>query len=72
MFYKFRKKHALRLSIRLEVSGRRSKGRPKKRWRDTIKEDMKKYRLTEDMAQNRKNWMTEILAGPAQGDGQER
>ena len=26
---------------------------------------------TEDMAQYRKYWMTEILAGPAQGDGQE-
>ena len=33
---------------------------------------MKKYQLTEDMAQDRKYWMTKILAGPAQGDGQER
>ena len=32
---------------------------------------MKKYRLTEDMAQDRKYWMTQILAGPAQGDGQD-
>ena len=30
---------------------------------------MKKYQLTEDMAQVRKYWMTEIMAGPAQGDG---
>ena len=41
-------------------------------WRDNKKEDMKKYRLTEDMAQDRKYWMTEIIAGPAQGDCQER
>ena len=41
-------------------------------WRDNIREDTKKYRLTEDMAQDRKYWMTKILAGPAQGDGQER
>ena len=27
---------------------------------------------TEDVAQDRKYWMTEIMAGPAQGDGQER
>ena len=27
---------------------------------------MKKYQLTEDMAQDRKYWMTKILAGPAQ------
>ena len=33
---------------------------------------MKKYQLTEDMAQDRKYWMTKILASPAQGDGQER
>ena len=59
-------------SLRLEVSGRRSRGRPKKRWRDNIQGDMKKYQLTEDMAQYRKYWMTKILAGPAQGDGQER
>ena len=55
--------------LRLEVSGRRSRGRPKNRWRDNIKGDMKKYRLTEDMAQDRKHWMTKIMAGPAQGDG---
>ena len=64
--------HICAKSLRLEVSGRRSRGRPKKRWRDNIKEDMKKYQLTEDMAQYREYWMTKIMAGPAQGDGQER
>ena len=59
-------------SLRLQVSGRRSRGRPKKRWRDNIQGDMWKYQLTEDMAQDRKYWMTKILAGPAQGDGQEK
>ena len=63
--------HISAKSLRLEVSGRRSRGRPKKRLRDTIKGDMKKYQMTEDMAQDRKYWMTKILAGPAQ-DGQER
>ena len=36
--------------------------------RDNIKGDMKKYQLTEHMAQDRKYWMTKIMAGPAQGD----
>ena len=63
--------HICAKSLRLEVSGRRSRGRPKKRWRDNIQEDMKKCQLTGDMAQYRKYWMFEILAGPAQGDGQE-
>ena len=44
----------------------------KKRWKDNIKGDMKKYRLTEDMAQDRTYWTTEIMAGSTQGDGQER
>ena len=47
-------------SLRQEVSGRRNRGRPKKRWRDNIQGDMKKYQLTEDMAQDRKYWMTKI------------
>ena len=64
--------HIYAKSLRLEVSGRRSRGRPRKRWRDNIPGDMKKYRLTEDMAQDRKYWMTQIMAGPAQGDGQEK
>ena len=64
--------HICAKSLILEVSGRRSRGRPRKRWRDNIQGDMKKYRLTEDMAHDRKYWMTQILAGPAQGDGQER
>ena len=58
--------------VRLEVSGRRSRGRSKKRWRDNVQGDIKKYQLTEDMAQDRKYWMTIILAGLAQGDSQER
>ena len=61
--------HICAKSLRLDISGRRSRGRPKKRWRDNIQGDMKKYQLTEHMAQERKYWMTKILAGPAQGAG---
>ena len=63
--------HICAKSLRLKVLGRRSRGQPKKRWRDNIKEDMKKYRLTEGMTQYRKCWMTKIMAGPALADGQE-
>ena len=56
--------HICAKSLRLEVSGRRrSRSRPKKRWRDNIKKDIKKYQLTEDMAQDRTYWMTKITAG---------
>ena len=57
--------HICSKSLRPEVSGRWSKGRPKKIWMNNIKKDMKKYQLTEDMAQYRKYWMTKIMTGPA-------
>ena len=60
--------HICAKSLRLVVSGRRSRDRPKKRWRDNVKGDMKKYQLTEDMAKYRTYWMTKILPG----DGQKR
>ena len=46
--------HVCAKSLILEVSGRMSRGRPRTRRRDNIQRDMKKYRLTEDMAQDRK------------------
>ena len=60
------------ICVKSLVSGRRSRGRPKKRWRDNIKEEMEKYQLTEDMAKERKYWMTKTMASPAQGDGEGR
>ena len=44
------RKHICAKSLRIEVSGIRSRTRPKKRRRDNIQGDMKKYQLTEDMA----------------------
>ena len=41
---------------------KRRRGRAKKRGRESIKGDSKKYELTEDMAQDRKYWMTQIMA----------
>ena len=64
--------HICAKSLRLEVSGRRSRRRPKNRWRDNIQGYLKKYQLTEDMAQYRNYWMNKILAGPGQGHGQKR
>ena len=63
--------HICSKSLRPDISGRWSKGRPKRIWRDNIMEHMNNYQLTEDMSHYRKYWMTKIMAGPAQGDGQE-
>ena len=55
-------------NVVLSVLEARSRCRPKKRWRDNIQGDLKKKQLTEDMPQDRKYWMTKILAA----DGQKR
>ena len=40
----------------LEVAGRRPRGRPKKRWKDVVLQDMQQLNINEDMAMNRDNW----------------
>ena len=44
------------LAMELEVKGRRPVGRPKKTWSKVVEEDMKKLNITEDMAEDRKQW----------------
>ena len=40
----------------LEVPGQRTRGRPKLRWKDRIKEDMLEENLREHQAINRNEW----------------
>ena len=42
--------------MKLEVEGRRPVGRPKKTWSKVGEEDMRKLIITEDMAEDRKQW----------------
>ena len=46
----------LRRVMELEVEGRRPVGRPKKTWSKVVEEDMKKLNITEDMAEDRRQW----------------
>ena len=50
--------------LNMQVQGKRRRGRPKKRWLDNIREDMKEYKMTEDMAQDRSVWRMKTKAGP--------
>ena len=43
--------------------GKRKRGRPKRRWRDCIKDDMEAMRMTEDDLQDRELWKAKIYAG---------
>ena len=42
--------------MELEVKVRRPVGRPKKTWIKVVEEDMRKLNITEDMAEDRKQW----------------
>ena len=46
----------LRRMMELEVEGRRPVGRPKTTWSKVVEEDMRKLNVTEDMAEDRKQW----------------
>ena len=46
----------LRRAVELEVEGRRPVGRPKKTWCEVMEKDMRKLNITEDMAENIKQW----------------
>ena len=50
--------------LNMQVQGKRIRGRPKKRWLDNIREDMKEYNMTEDMAQDRSVWRMKTKPGP--------
>ncbi|GKC67167.1 retrovirus-related pol polyprotein LINE-1 [Tanacetum coccineum] len=47
----------------LVVDGSRRKGRPKLRWEDRVKNDMKVLLLSEDMTFDRNEWMDRIILG---------
>ena len=56
------------LNMQVQLNIRR--GRPNKRLLDNIREDMKEYKMTEDIAaQNRSVWHVKIKAGPLQHGG---
>ena len=51
--------------VKHSSAGKEKKGRPKKeRWLDNFRDDMKEYKMTKDMAQNRRVWHMKTKAGP--------
>ena len=46
--------------MELEIKGNRGRGRPKKRWMDSVKEDLNVKELTANMTRDRKEWRTRI------------
>ena len=52
----------------LEVEGRRPLGRPKKTYIKVVEKDMRKFNITEDMAEDRKQWK-QLVYCPTPGVG---
>ncbi|GKD31875.1 hypothetical protein Tco_1242653 [Tanacetum coccineum] len=53
----------------LVVDGLRRRGRPKLRWEDRVKHDMKELLLSEDMTSDRKEWRAKISSGKSSSSG---
>ena len=55
--------HVGRQMLDMEIWGRRKKGRPRKRWRDCVREDMIWKGIDENEAQNENQWRRLINNG---------
>ena len=47
----------------MELSGKRKRGRPKRRFMDVVKEDMAEVEVTEEDTVDRRNWRKKIRCG---------
>ena len=49
--------------LRMELSGKRKRGRPKRRFMDVVKEDMAEVEVTEEDTEDRNNWRWKFHCG---------
>ena len=49
--------------LRMELPGKRKRGRPKRRYMDVVKEDMAEVEVTEEDTVDRRNWRKKIRCG---------
>ena len=52
-----------RRMLRMELPGKRKRGRPKRRFMDVVKEDMAEVEVTEEDTVDRRNWRKKISCG---------
>ena len=55
--------HVGRCTMEMKVQGRRKRGRPRKRWRDCVRDDLQLKGITEEEAQDRNKWRRLIQNG---------
>ena len=62
-----------RAFVEMKMEGKRPRGRPKLRWKDTVRRDMKAWSIREEWATDRERWKSLCKTRyHAQGDGVER
>ena len=49
--------------LRMELSGKRKLGRPKRKFMDVVKEEMAEIEVTEKDTEDRNNWRRKIHCG---------
>ena len=59
--------------VEMKMEGKRPRGRPRLRWKDTVRMDMNAWKTREELATDRERWIRLCKTRyPAQGDGGER
>ena len=63
----------IRAVVEMKMEGKRTRGRPKLRWKDTVRRDLKAWNIREEWATDRERWKGLCKTRyPAQRDGGER
>ena len=63
----------IRAVVETKMEGKRPRGRPKLRWKDTVRGDLKAWSIRKEWATDRERWKRLCKTRyPAQGDGGER
>ena len=58
--------------LRMELPGKRKRGRPKRRLMDVVKEDMAEVEVTEEDTEDRSDWRWKIRCGDPRWEKAER
>jgi hypothetical protein len=56
--------HVTRRAMNMNVEGWRGRGRPKKRWIDCVKQDMREMAVSDEMTSDRGEWRKKLHATP--------
>ena len=61
-----------RRMLRMELQGKRKRGRPKRRFMDVVKEDMAEVEVTEEDTVDRNNWRRKVRCGDPDGKSRKK